>query len=90
MTDGAGDAANYDLPGVPWVSFFTGNGDAFHGAYWHNDFGDPRSHGCINTPDNVAKFIYLWSNPYVPPGEDYLHLPGEGTRVEVVDNRNKS
>ena len=90
MTGGAGDANNYDLPGVPWVSFFTGNGDAFHGAYWHNDFGDPRSHGCINAPDNVAKFIYLWSNPYVPPGEDYLHLPGEGTRVKVVDNRNSS
>lgn len=87
MTDGAGDAANYDLPGVPWVSFFTGNGDAFHGTYWHNDFGDPRSHGCVNTPDNVAKFIYLWTTPYVPPGEDYLHLPGEGTRVEVVDPR---
>ena len=90
MIGGAGDENNYDLPGVPWVSFFTGNGDAFHGAYWHNDFGDPRSHGCINAPDNVAKFIYLWSNPYVPPGEDYLHLPGQGTRVEIVDNRNKS
>ncbi|MBC8335367.1 MAG: L,D-transpeptidase family protein [Anaerolineales bacterium] len=87
MTDGAGDAANYDLPGVPWVSFFTGNGDAFHGTYWHNDFGDPRSHGCVNTPDNVSKFIYLWTTPYVPPGEDYLHLPGEGTRVEVVDSQ---
>lgn len=84
MTDGAGDSANYDLPGVPWVSFFTGNGDAFHGAYWHNDFGDPRSHGCINLPDSVAKFIYLWTMPTVPPGEDYIHLPGEGTRVEVV------
>ena len=85
MTDGAGDAANYDLPGVPWVSFFTGNGDAFHGTYWHNDFGDPRSHGCVNTPDNISKFIYLWSTPYVPPGEDYVHLPGQGTRVEIVD-----
>ena len=90
MTDGAGDAANYDLPGVPWVSFFTGNGDAFHGTYWHNDFGDPRSHGRVNTPDNVSKFIYLWTTPYVPPGEDYLHLPGEGTRVEVVDPRENS
>ncbi len=87
MTDGAGDAANYDLPGVPWVSFFTGNGDAFHGTYWHNDFGDPRSHGCVNTPDNVAKFIFLWTTPHVPPWEDYLHLPGEGTRVEIVDPR---
>ena len=84
MTDGAGDEANYDLPGVPWVSFFTGNGDGFHGTYWHNDFGDPRSHGCINTPDNIAKFIYLWSTPHVPPKENYIHLPGEGTRVKIV------
>ena len=85
MTDGAGDAANYDLPGVPWVSFFTGNGDAFHGAYWHNDFGDPRSHGCINLPDSVAKFIYLWTTPVVPPNEDYLHSThDQGTRVEIV------
>lgn len=84
MTDGAGDEANYDLPGVPWVSFFTGNGDSFHGTYWHNDFGDPRSHGCVNTPNNIAKFIYLWTTPTVPPREDYLHLPGEGTRVEIV------
>lgn len=87
MTDGAGDEANYDLPGVPWVSFFTGNGDSFHGTYWHNDFGDPRSHGCVNLPDNIAKFIYLWTTPHVPPGEDYIHLPGQGTRVEIVDNR---
>ena len=87
MTDGAGDAANYDLPGVPWVSFFTGNGDSFHGVYWHNDFGDKRSHGCVNLPDNVAKFIYLWSTPTVPPGEDYVHLPGQGTRVEIVDSK---
>ncbi len=85
MTDGAGDEANYDLPGVPWVSFFTGNGESFHGTYWHNDFGDTRSHGCINTPDSVAKFIYLWTTPTVPPDEDYLHLPGQGTRVVIVD-----
>jgi hypothetical protein len=87
MIGGAGDASNYDLPGVPWVSFFTGNGDAFHGTYWHNDFGDPRSHGCINLPSNIAKFIYLWTLPYIPIGEDYLHLPGEGTRVEIIDPR---
>ena len=87
MTDGAGDAANYDLPGVPWVSFFTGNGDSFHGVYWHNDFGDKRSHGCVNLPDNIAKFIYLWTTPTVPPGEDYIHLPGQGTRVEIVDSK---
>jgi hypothetical protein len=37
----AGAGVGYDLPGVPWVSFFTGTGDSFHGTYWHNDYGKP-------------------------------------------------
>jgi hypothetical protein len=75
---------HYDLPGVPWCSFFTGYGNAFHGTYWHNDYGRPRSHGCVNLPSEDAKWIYRWSRPNVPTGEDYLHLPGEGTRVQIV------
>lgn len=78
------DSADYDLPGVPWVSFFTGTGISFHGTYWHNDYGIPRSHGCVNLTTPASKFIYLWSLPVVPPGEDYIHLPGEGTLVQVV------
>jgi hypothetical protein len=81
-----GDAVEnlYDLPGVPWVSFFTSEGVAFHGTYWHNDFGRPRSHGCVNLPLQAAKFLYRWTRPVVPPQTEYLHLPGEGTRVEVI------
>jgi len=81
-----GDAIEniYDLPGVPWCSFFTGNGDAFHGTYWHNDYGRPRSHGCVNLPSESAKFLYRWTKPNVPPDVDYVHLPGEGTRVQIV------
>lgn len=75
---------HYDLPGVPWCTFFTGYGNAFHGTYWHNDYGRPRSHGCVNLPSEDAKWIYRWSRPNVPTGEDYLHLPGEGTRVQIV------
>lgn len=81
-----GDAVNniYDLPGVPWCTFFTGYGHAFHGTYWHNDYGRPRSHGCINLKSEDAKWIYRWTSPNVPPGTEYLHLPGVGTRVTVV------
>jgi len=75
---------HYDLPGVPWCTFFTGYGNAFHGTYWHNDYGRPRSHGCVNLPSEDAKWVYRWSRPNVPIGEDYLHLPGEGTRVQIV------
>jgi lipoprotein-anchoring transpeptidase ErfK/SrfK len=76
----------YDLPGVPWVSFFTGTGIAFHGTYWHNDFGKPRSHGCVNLPNSAAKFIYRWTSPTIPPETDYLHLPKMGTTVHVSNS----
>jgi len=81
-----GDALEniYNLPGVPWCTFFTGLGNALHGAYWHNDYGRPRSHGCVNLPSEAAKFIYRWTLPNVPPDTQYLHRPGEGTRVQII------
>jgi len=81
-----GDALEniYNLPGVPWCTFFTGIGNAFHGAYWHNDYGRPRSHGCVNLPSDAAKFLYRWTSPVVPPEADYIHRPGEGTRVQII------
>jgi len=82
--EGDDEVGIYDLPGVPWCSFFTGSGIAFHGTYWHNDYGRPRSHGCVNLSSADAKFIYRWTNPVVPPGVDYLHLPGQGTAVQVT------
>jgi len=80
-----GDALEniYNLPGVPWCAFFTGIGNAFHGAYWHNDYGRPRSHGCVNLPSDAAKFLYRWTSPNVPFDADYIHLPGAGTRVQI-------
>jgi lipoprotein-anchoring transpeptidase ErfK/SrfK len=66
----AGNRANgYDLPGVPWVSYITDDGIAFHGTYWHNDFGAPRSHGCINMANTAAKWLYRWTRPVVPAYE---------------------
>jgi len=81
-----GDAIEniYNLPGVPWCSFFTGAGHALHGTYWHNDYGMPRSHGCVNLPSEVAKFLYRWTLPTVPVDAEYIHRPGEGTRVQVI------
>jgi hypothetical protein len=81
---GDGSENTYHLPGVPWVSFFTGTGVAFHGTYWHNDYGRPNSRGCINLTPNDAKFIYLWTRPDVPPNIPYLNKPGEGTSVQVA------
>lgn len=80
----AGDPAGmgYDLPGVPWVSYFTTTGVSLHGTYWHNDYGTPHSHGCVNLPPAAAKWIYRWSLPVVPTGERLLKV-GSGTRVIV-------
>lgn len=81
---GDGSENTYHLPGVPWVSFFTGTGVAFHGTYWHNNYGRPSSRGCVNLTPGDAKFIYRWTRPQVPPETPYLNQPGEGTLVKVV------
>ena len=81
---GDGTENTYHLPGVPWVTFFTGTGVAFHGTYWHNNYGRPSSRGCVNLTSSDAKFIYRWTRPEVPLETPYLYQPGEGTLVEVV------
>jgi lipoprotein-anchoring transpeptidase ErfK/SrfK len=54
---------HYDLPGIPWVTYFTPTGAAIHGTYWHNNYGQPASHGCVNVTSDAAKWIYRWTNP---------------------------
>lgn len=55
---------SYDLPGVPWCIYFTQYGGmAIHGTYWHNNYGTPGSHGCVNVTSDAAKWIYRWVNP---------------------------
>ena len=83
---GDGTENTYHLPGVPWVSFFTGSGVALHGTFWHNDYGRPSSRGCVNLKSEDAKFMYRWTRPEVPIGTPYLNLPGEGTLVKVVSS----
>lgn len=75
-------ASGYDLPGVPWVSYFDEIGDSFHGTYWHNDFGLPRSHGCINMTPKAAKWLYRWTHPIVPKNE-LEAWKARGTAVNV-------
>lgn len=52
----------YDLPGVPWNLYFTKEGGAIHGAYWHAQFGKQWSHGCVNLPLDTAKELYEWAS----------------------------
>lgn len=71
----------YELPGVPWVSYFYETGVAFHGTYWHTDYGRPRSHGCVNMRPAEAKWLYRWSTPVVE--SDQMIQSGHGTSVSV-------
>lgn len=76
----------YDLPGVPWVMYFSGNGAALHGTYWHNDFGTPKSAGCINLRPQDSKWLFRWTAPEVAyvPGYITVEWPG-GTKVIIQD-----
>ena len=51
------DGSDYETPDVPWTSFFYA-GYALHGAYWRDTFGYAASHGCVNLPVDVAKWVY--------------------------------
>jgi lipoprotein-anchoring transpeptidase ErfK/SrfK len=75
------DLDAYILPGVPWASFFVENGVAFHGTWWHNNFGMTMSHGCVNMRTAEALWIYRWTLPVCEPNT--VETNGRGTRVVV-------
>lgn len=57
----------YSVADVPWTMYYDGN-YALHTSYWHDGFGGPRSHGCVNLAPRDARALYHWSSPDVPPG----------------------
>ena len=52
---------------MPFVQYFT-QGYALHAAYWHDDFGRARSHGCVNLAPVDAAWLFGWPTPTVPEG----------------------
>jgi lipoprotein-anchoring transpeptidase ErfK/SrfK len=86
---GGTTGAGYDLPGIGWVSLFATGGVAIHATVWHNEFGTPKSHGCVNTLPEDAKWIFRWSLPETPydPGMIDISLTGDkSTTVQVVES----
>jgi hypothetical protein len=77
----------YDTPGIAWTNLFAGEGVAIHSTFWHNDFGEKRSHGCVNCRPDDAHWIWRWTLPDVPlePGDVTVQMPG-GTHV-IVEKR---
>jgi hypothetical protein len=57
------DPRAYELIGVPWTTFFHDAGIAFHGTFWHDNFGTPMSHGCVNLPNADALWLFRWTSP---------------------------
>lgn len=74
----------YNLPNVPNNMFFY-KGYAIHGAYWHNNFGHPMSHGCVNEPLANAAQIFDWAGPNLAAGQNSIRASADnpGTRVYV-------
>lgn len=77
----------YDLPNVPFVQYFY-KGYGLHGAYWHKDFGKPRSHGCVNISIPDAEKLFYWTNPPLPSNKhsNSKIKPEESTRVIIHGN----
>jgi lipoprotein-anchoring transpeptidase ErfK/SrfK len=73
---------NYELADVPYVQYFEG-GYALHAAFWHEDFGRVRSHGCINLTPTDAAWIFEWTDPPVPKDWHGMQANGEGSIVYV-------
>jgi lipoprotein-anchoring transpeptidase ErfK/SrfK len=87
--NGGTTGAPYDLPGIGWVSIFATGGIAIHATVWHNDFGTPRSHGCVNTLPEDAKWIFRWSLPEIQydPGMVDISISGaSSTKVNVIES----
>ncbi len=81
----------YYLPNVPFVQFFSNDeiaaarGFSLHGVYWHNNFGHPMSHGCVNMRTEDAEVLFNWTNPTVDPSLNSILASklDQGTEVRI-------
>jgi hypothetical protein len=75
----------FALHDVPYIQYFA-SGYALHAAYWHDVFGTPRSHGCVNLSPIDAHRVFFWTDPPVPEGWHAVNSndeTGEGTTVII-------
>jgi lipoprotein-anchoring transpeptidase ErfK/SrfK len=79
-SDEAGE--EFELRDVPYVQYFE-EGYALHGAYWHDRFGIPKSHGCINLAPEDARRIFFWTEPVLPAGFRAVLKPLKGTVIFI-------
>lgn len=82
-----GTGTGYDTPAVSWTTLFSGEGYAVHATFWHNKFGVPRSHGCVNCTPEDAKWIFRWATPVnsLEQGDVISQGLDGGTHVVVTE-----
>lgn len=79
----------YNLPNVPYTMFFynedvpKGEGYGIHGAYWHNNFGQPMSHGCVNMKTEDVEKLFYWADPPTTGWSSKTNDASEGTRITI-------
>lgn len=83
MTGGT-TGGGYDLAGIGWTTLFASKGMAIHSTFWHNSFGAPRSHGCVNCTPEDALWIFRWTLPVVAPEPGDVTLSGQGSTKVLV------
>lgn len=79
-----GTKSYYYLPNVPFIQYFHRD-YGLHGAYWHNNFGQTMSHGCVNISIPDSEKLFYWTSPVLPEGKNYVRSSEEnpGTRVII-------
>lgn len=82
MRNGETSQAAWDIADVPFVMGFR-KMYALHGAYWHDAFGRPRSHGCVNLSPADAQRLFAWTEPHAPAGWIYVEDRGGGTPLRI-------
>lgn len=79
----------YYLPNVPYVMYFYNSetpkwrGYGLHGTYWHNNFGHPMSHGCINMKTEEVQQLYYWANPDLQ-GKSSIYASADNPGTEII------
>ena len=86
MSGGSPAYGTYSLPGVKWVQYFYSD-YSFHGTYWHDDFGVPKSHGCLNMTNTDAKWLFDWAGPVWDGKADWFRSAKDnpGTLVIITE-----
>jgi hypothetical protein len=85
MADDLAADGPYSIEDVPWTMYFLGS-YALHAAFWHERFGHPRSHGCVNLAPRDARWLFFWTLPELPSGwHGVLADVGEGTTIVLDD-----